>query len=223
MTGLGQELFITPKPASLLERVLELATSPDSIILDSFAGSGTTLHATLNLNARDGGRRQCLLIEMEDYAETLTAERARRVATGYGSTAGTGGAFGFYTLGPALFGALAPEGETEEADATALAPDAPVGALRQYVWYSETAQPLPTPGLDAPDHPAYLSTAPDGTRVYLHYDPNHDTVLDRKLALALAPGAPRYVVYADACLLSEAQRTAQQLVFKKIPRDIVRF
>lgn len=144
--------------------------------------------------------------------------------TGYGSTAGTGGTFGFYTLGPALFGGPAPEGEAEETDATDLAPDAPVGALRQYVWYSETAQPLPAPGPDdAPDHPAYLGTAPDGTRVYLHYDPDHDTVLDRKLALTLAPGAPRYVVYADACLLSEAQRTAQQLVFKKIPRDIVRF
>lgn len=217
-------VFATPKPTKLIERILELATATDSIILDSFAGSGTTLHAVLNLNARDKekGHRQCLLIEMEDYAETLTAERARRVATGYGSTAGTGGAFGFYTLGPALFGGPAPEGETDEADATALAPDAPVEALRQYVWYSETAQPLPAP-TDTPDHPAYLGTAPDGTRVYLHYHPDHDTVLDRKLALALAPGAPRYVVYADACLLSEAQRTAQQLVFKKIPRDIVRF
>lgn len=224
----GFTRFETEKSTEIIERVISWVCPPDSIILDSFAGSGTTLHAVLNLNARDGehGRRQCLLIEMEDYAETLTAERVRRVAQGYGSTPGTGGSFGFYTLGPAIFGGpVIPGPDGEAAEPSDLVPGAPAAALRQYVWYSETALPLPAPveTSTGPDHPAYLGTAPDGTRVYLHYNPAADTVLDRALAQALRPGAPRYVVYADACLLSETQRTSRGVVFKKIPRDIVRF
>ena len=56
--------FDTVKPLGLLEMLLTATTNPDSIILDSFAGSGTTLHAVAKLNARDGGRRQCLLVEV---------------------------------------------------------------------------------------------------------------------------------------------------------------
>jgi len=78
-----EDATITPKPVPLLERVLDLACSPDSIVLDSFAGSGTTAHAVLKANARDGGARRFLLVESEDYAERLTAERVRRVINGY--------------------------------------------------------------------------------------------------------------------------------------------
>jgi adenine-specific DNA-methyltransferase len=63
--------------------VLQLATNEDSIILDSFAGSGTTAHAVLSLNHKDGGNRRFILVECEDYADTLTAERVRRVINGY--------------------------------------------------------------------------------------------------------------------------------------------
>lgn len=79
----GEELFITPKPVNLIERVIELATNQDSIILDSFAGSGTTAHAVLTANVKDGGNRKFILVECEDYADTLTAERVRRVINGY--------------------------------------------------------------------------------------------------------------------------------------------
>jgi adenine-specific DNA-methyltransferase len=72
-----------PKPVELVQRVLEIATTTDSIILDSFAGTGTTAHATLAANKRDGGDRRFVLIEMEDYADRLTAERVRRVIEGY--------------------------------------------------------------------------------------------------------------------------------------------
>jgi adenine-specific DNA-methyltransferase len=78
-----REIFVTPKPSSLVERVLAIATGKDSIILDSFAGSGTTAHAVLAANKRDGGNRQFILVEMEDYADRLTAERLRRVIKGY--------------------------------------------------------------------------------------------------------------------------------------------
>lgn len=82
----GEKAFDTPKPKRLLQRVLEHATGPNSLILDSFAGSGTTAHAVLEANKRDGGNRRFILVEMEDYADRLTAERVRRVINGYAFT-----------------------------------------------------------------------------------------------------------------------------------------
>jgi len=81
--GQGEDLFITPKPVELIERILTLATTEHSIVLDSFAGSGTTAHAVLAANKKDGGERKFILVECEDYADKLTAERVRRVITGY--------------------------------------------------------------------------------------------------------------------------------------------
>ncbi len=78
-----QESTITPKPVALIERILELASEPDSLILDSFAGSGTTAHAVLKANAKDGGNRKFILVEGEHYADKLTAERVRRAIKGY--------------------------------------------------------------------------------------------------------------------------------------------
>lgn len=75
--------FPTPKPVQLLRRVIELSTNSDSIVLDSFAGSGTTAHAVLEANHRDGGNRRFVLVECEQYADTITAERIRRVINGY--------------------------------------------------------------------------------------------------------------------------------------------
>lgn len=80
------DVFITPKPTRLLERVLRIFTDENSLILDSFAGSGTTAHAVLAANAKDGGNRRFILVEAEDYADTLTAERVRRVIQGYAFT-----------------------------------------------------------------------------------------------------------------------------------------
>ncbi len=81
----GSIPFDTPKPVRLLERVLQTATERDSIVLDSFAGSGTTAHAVLSQNRRDGGRRMFILVEMMPYAEDVTAERVRRAMAGYPS------------------------------------------------------------------------------------------------------------------------------------------
>ncbi len=82
-SDLDEELFMTPKPVELILRVLELSTDKDSLILDSFAGSGTTAHAVLEANKKDDGNRKFILVECEDYADTLTAERVRRVINGY--------------------------------------------------------------------------------------------------------------------------------------------
>ena len=82
-SGTEHEVFVTPKPTDLIERVLAIGAADDALILDSFAGSGTTAHAVLKANAKDGGTRRFILVEGEAYADTLTAERVRRAIRGY--------------------------------------------------------------------------------------------------------------------------------------------
>ena len=79
---LGGRFFDFPKSVDFMLRVLDLATGPESVVLDSFAGSGTTAHAVLQLNQKDSGNRRFILAEGEDYADKVTAERIRRVING---------------------------------------------------------------------------------------------------------------------------------------------
>lgn len=79
----GSKKFDTPKPLSLIEWLVSLINTPDAIVLDSFAGSGTTAHAVLNVNKQDGGNRKFILVELGDYADTVTAERVRRTIRGF--------------------------------------------------------------------------------------------------------------------------------------------
>ena len=81
-----EDAFDTPKPLRLLSRIIQIATDKDALVLDSFAGSGTTAHAVKKANKHDGGNRRFILVEMEDYADKLTAERVRRVINGYDFT-----------------------------------------------------------------------------------------------------------------------------------------
>lgn len=100
--------FETPKPVSLLKKIINISTDNDSLILDSFAGSGTTAHAVLELNKEDNGNRRFILVECEDYADKITAERVRRVIKGISQSRdenlkqGLGGTFAFCTLGKEL-------------------------------------------------------------------------------------------------------------------------
>lgn len=82
----GKVDFSYPKPMSLVAELFSLCCPGDGLVLDSFAGSGTTAHAVLAANAKDGGNRRFILVETEDYADTLTAERVRRVIQGYAFT-----------------------------------------------------------------------------------------------------------------------------------------
>ena len=101
----GERAFDYPKPIELIQHLLRLATREEAIILDSFAGSGTTAHAVLALNKEDGGNRKFILVECEDYADTITAERVRRVISGVPNAKGKslreglGGSFTYAKLG----------------------------------------------------------------------------------------------------------------------------
>ena len=209
----GRSPFDTPKPTRLVERILQIATREDSLVLDSFAGSGTTAHAVLRRNRADSGRRRFVLIEMMDYAESITAERVRRVIGGYGTgsraAAPLGGGFGFYELGPALLHA---DGTLNEAVGTQ--------RLREYVYYTETRQPLRRP--QQADFP-YLLDYCDGTGYFLCYEPHRPTTLGPDTLGIIPHRADRYVVYADRCTLSAERLARLGITFKKIPRDITRF
>jgi adenine-specific DNA-methyltransferase len=206
--------FDTPKPVRLINRVLEIATSKNSIILDSFAGSGTTAHAVLNLNKSDGGNRRFILIEMEEYADSITAERVKRVIGGYGeatkAVAGTGGDFSFYELGYKLFDE---EGNLNEAISLA--------DIQSYIWYSETRTKW-IPDSQVIDS-YHLGTLED-TAYYFIYEKEELTTLDfETLTQWITQPAAQYIVYADNCLLPEAMMQEHKIIFKKIPRDITRF
>ena len=79
----GKSPFDTPKPTRLIERILDIATDDDSIVLDCFAGSGTTAHAVLMANQKKHSNRRFILIELMDYADTTTAYRVKKAITGY--------------------------------------------------------------------------------------------------------------------------------------------
>lgn len=203
----GASPFDTPKPTRLLERILQIASAPDSIILDSFAGSGTTAHAVLNMNKQDGGHRRFILVELGDYAETITAERVKRVIDGYGegkkAVEGTGGGFSFYELGVKLLenGKLNPAADVEK--------------IRVYVWYSETKQPMPEKSTEK-----YLLGTDNGRAYYFVYEPKQVTALDFDFLNTIQTQASSYLIYADTCLLSEDELKRFRITFKKIPRDI---
>ena len=101
----ASKVFNNPKPIQLLKDIISLSTKQNDIILDSFAGSGTTAHAVLALNKEDGGNRKFILIECKDYADTITAERVRRVINGVENAKdkilkeGLSGSFTYCTLG----------------------------------------------------------------------------------------------------------------------------
>ena len=80
---MGSRDFDFPKPPTLVEFLIAQHPKEDAVVLDSFAGSGTTAEAVLEANQKDGGTRRFILVEMEDYADQLTAERVRRVINGY--------------------------------------------------------------------------------------------------------------------------------------------
>ena len=199
----GAARFDTPKPTRLIERILQIATASGDIILDSFAGSGTTAHAVLNMNKADGGNRRFILVEMEDYAENITAERVRRVIDGYGDKEGTGGGFSFYELGEPL---LFENGSLNES--------VPVDKIYEYVWYTETKSAY-TPQ----DKPYTLGTK-SGTAYYFYYERDAVTTLDIEFLRTLEKIAARHVIFADMCALSGADLERFGITFKKIPRDI---
>lgn len=206
--GFNKSDFPNPKPVGTINRIITMMNDKNAIILDSFAGSGTTAHAVLKKNQNDGGNRRFILVEMLEYAESITAERVKRVIRGNAdrdtSFEGLGGSFSYYELGEPIFnGDMLNEkiGEDE---------------IRKYVYFTETKQTL------APhkaDEPYYLGTYIDNA-YYFYYEKEQITTLNNEFLNTIKTKAGAYVIYADLCTLSNNELEKYRITFKKIPRDI---
>ncbi len=210
----NKRIFGFSKPSDFLTELLSFATGKDSIILDSFAGSGTTGHAVLKLNQLDSGNRRFILIEMEpDIAQPVAAERLKRVIQGYGDVEGLGGGFRYCTLGETLFNA---GGQLRQGVVT-------FDDLARHVFFTETGAPLPADF--AGDSP--LVGVHNGTAIYLLYNgilddvrPDSGNVLTRALLADLPPYDGPKIVYGNGCLLSQAYLAQHGITFRQTPYEI---
>ena len=217
----GQAPFDTPKPSRLIQRVIQVASNPGDIVLDSFAGSGTTAHAVLKENAAhpDAQQRRFILVEMmREIAEEVTAKRIRKVIDGYAykgkEYAACGGSFRFYGIGKPLFDEYGNVfGEVSFAQ------------LARHVWFSETGTPLPD---DAPLETPMLGVH-DGRAIYLLYNgilkdkaPRSGNALTRETLALLPPFDGEKVVYGTAKLLSDARLRDLCITFRQLPYDLRR-
>lgn len=207
--------FQTPKPISLIKKIFQIATNSESVILDSFAGSGTTAHAVLKQNAEDGGNRRFILVEMDaGIARDVTAERVRRVAQGYTNAKGEqveglGGGFQFSTLSAEpLFAA---DGQVRD--------DVGFAQLAEFVWFSETGT-----GYSKPKKKSPLLGVHQGRAIYLLYNGILDdlavdggNVLTGVVLERLPKHAGPRVIYAAACRLGTPRLNREGIVFKQTP------
>ena len=193
--------FESPKPVSLIKRVIELCADDNSIILDSFAGSGTTGHATLELNKEDGGGRQFILVEMEDdVAKKVTAERVKRAIKKYGYKGG----FEYCELKKPLFDE---RGQINEA--------CTYGELASYIYFTETQMNIDKKKVAPP-----LIGASGGTAYYLIYEGRNKNELTRA-TLKKMNIQGKAVIYADRCMVDESELAAKGISFKQIPYEII--
>lgn len=204
------QTFDYPKPISLIERIIKMSNDDSAIILDSFAGSGTAAHAVLNMNKADGGNRKFILVEMMDYADSITAERVKCVIDGYGTgrqaVDGTGGNFSYYELGEPLM------------NGDMLNENVGVDKIREYVYFTDTKSHLPEA---KPDEPYFMGVHVNNA-YYFFYEREAVTTLNREFLHTVKTKADAYVIYADLCTLSDAELEKYHITFKKIPRDITK-
>ena len=186
----GEKKFTFPKPSSLIQHLISIATLTDksSIVLDAFAGSGTTAHAVINLNASDGGERKFILIEEKEYCKTITAERVKRV----------GGNFKFARLGEKLFttdGTINPRVTAED--------------LAAHIWFTRTGTAL------AEKFSLPLIGIHTGSAIYLL-----ENILTREIFNELPIFDGQKIIYGAACRLSEDFLHDNKIIFKHLPKKL---
>lgn len=202
---ISTDFFATPKPVRLINQILRIICDDGDIVLDSFAGSATTAHAVMQSDLK----LSYIMIEVEDYADTITAERVKRVIDGYGegknAVEGTGGNFSYYELGNPLF--MQDGTINDEVDIT---------EVRKYVWYTETN------GIEYKEdiQEKYFLGSYNDTAYYFYYEKDRVTILDYEFLTSVHKKEQAYVIYADSCALSDSDLQKWNITFKKIPRDI---
>ena len=206
----GNDVFATPKPERLIQRILHIATNPGDLVLDSFLGSGTTAAVAHKMGRRYIG------IEMGEHALTHCVPRLRKVIEGeQGGISEAvnwkgGGGFRFYRLGESIFDE---DGAIRERITFA--------QLAAHVWFCETGEPL-SGRAESP-----LLGVHDGTACYLLYNgilgdkkPQGGNVLTRRVLESLPPWDGPKVIYGESSMFSPQRMKELNLVFRQIPYDI---
>ncbi|MBI4633810.1 MAG: site-specific DNA-methyltransferase [Deltaproteobacteria bacterium] len=214
----GAKPFDTPKPAQLFKVIISLSCDSNDLVLDSFAGSGTTGHAVLSLNKQDGGNRRFILVEMEaNIAREITAERVRRVAEGYKNAKGEkveglGGGFRYCELGDPLF---YKDGKIREYVS--------FDDLARHVYFTETGEPLPR---EKQTTSPFLGEC-RGVGIYLLYNgilgdktANGGNVLTRAVLARLPKYDGQKVIYCAGCLLGRDRLQAERIIVRQTPYEI---
>ena len=222
----GEKVFDNPKPVQLLKDFISLSTQQNDIILDSFAGSGTTGHAVLAQNSEDGSKRQFILVEMKlEIAREITAVRLERVSEGYTferkgrlqHVFGTGGTFSYYHVGETFL-------EKSEI---------PFNEMAQYLFFKETGTPIPVDTAlalvegegpsysvcttDEKRQRAFLGSA-EGVGVYLL---NSDDILTEELINRLPRHDGRKIIHCGGTQLTDVSLKQLSIIFRQMPYNLV--
>lgn len=215
----GKKVFDNPKSIDLLKRLLTLANVKDGdVILDSFAGSGPLAHAVLSLNKEDGGNRKFILVECEDYADEITAERVRRVIKGVPNARdenlkkGLGGTFSYFELGKAI-----------ELESILSGDGLPTyEELARYIFYTATGEEFEPERMNEKKNFVGKSR---NYEVYLFYEPDVEKLKNIALTLERAqslgtPGEKRRLVFAPTKYLDQAHLDELRIDFAQLPFEI---
>ncbi len=220
-TIFDKKIFGYPKPVELIKDFLRIGASKDSVILDSFAGSGTTAHAVLDLNKEDGGNRKFILVECEDYANDITAERVRRVIKGVPGAKdeklkkGLGGSFTYAELG-----------EPFDIDKILTGESLPsYEALARYVFYTATGDSLEKAVKPSSN---FLVGETNLFEVYLIYKPDlsflrsNDSALNQEKLdiIGKKKSNKQKLVFATAKYMSQNTLSEHKVSFCQIPYAI---
>ncbi len=212
--------FSTPKPVRLIKQVLQLITDDNSVILDSFSGSGTTAQAVLELNKEDGGNRKFILVEQEDYANEITAERVRRVIKGIGHSKnanlkeGLGGTFSYFELGPPVEMETILRGENLPS----------YHEFARYIFYTATGDEFKEAVVD--EGTGFIGETKN-SEVYMLYKPDVEWLKRSALTLDIIKALPPYkgkqrIIFAPAKYVDDITCDDNRINFCQLPYEIYR-
>lgn len=219
-TLLGKGIFGTPKTVGLIKRCVQISTDKNSIILDSFAGSGTTAHAVLQLNKEDGGNRKFILVEQEDYANTITAERIRRAINGVKTAKneslkeGTGGSFSYFELGNEI-----------EMESILRGKNLPsFKEFARYLFYTATGEEFNEKAVNVKTR--FIGES-NNYEVYLFYKPDLEWLKKNALTLEVIKSLPKFkkkqrLVFAPSKYVDDYTLNENRIDYSQLPYEIYR-
>jgi adenine-specific DNA-methyltransferase len=215
------ELFDNPKPVELIKHLVQISTYNDSIVLDSFSGSGTLAHAVLDLNNDiKESERKFILVEMEDYANTITAERVRRVIKGVKTAKnenlkkGLGGSFSYFELGPTI-----------EMESILQGKDLPsYEEFARYIFYTATGEEFNEKKIN--EKTGFIGETKN-YELYMFYKPDVEWLKRNALTLDGVKAMPKFkgkqrLVFAPAKYVDDYTCLENRIDFCQLPYEIYR-